>query len=215
VARAAALRPLAIQVILPDWVVVSDEEALDFLLMMRERASGVPLVLYNPPHAKRVLSPKELGKLLRAVPKVVGVKLGDGDADWYAAAREHLRGVSLFVPGHHLATGVRNGVAAGAFSNVACINPAAAQRWWDSMESDLEAALELEGRICQFLETYIMPFKVDQGYSNAALDKLLAATGGWAPIGTRLRRPYRWIDEAVAPPLRQLAHNIIPELVGA
>jgi hypothetical protein len=34
VARAAALRPLAIQVILPDWVVVSDEEALDFLLMM-------------------------------------------------------------------------------------------------------------------------------------------------------------------------------------
>jgi dihydrodipicolinate synthase/N-acetylneuraminate lyase len=215
VARAAALRPLAIQVILPDWVTVSDAEALDFLMMMRERAAGIGLVLYNPPHAKRVLSVPELDRLLRAVPEVVGVKLADGDAAWYAAAREHLRGVSIFVPGHHLASGVREGVAAGAFSNVACLNPAAAQRWWDGMATDLDGALELEGRICQFLETHIMPFKLEQGYCNAALDKLLAAVGGWAPVGTRLRRPYRWVDEAVAAPLRRLAHNIIPELVDA
>jgi dihydrodipicolinate synthase/N-acetylneuraminate lyase len=213
VARAATLGPRAIQVILPDWVTVSDAEAQDALLMMHERAAGVKLVLYNPPHAKRVLSPRQLGELVTSVPGVCGVKLGDGDADWYAAAREHLAGVSLFVPGHHLATGVREGVAAGAFSNVACLNPAAAQNWWDSMATDLEAALELEQRICQFLETEIMPFKLIEGHCNAALDKLLAAIGGWAPIGTRLRRPYRWIDEAVVPSLRRLAHDIVPELV--
>lgn len=213
VARAAAVRPRAIQVILPDWVAVTDAEAVDFLSMMSERAAGVPLVLYNPPHAKRVLSLLELGVLFRAVPALAGVKLGDGDAAWYAAARQYLAGSALFVPGHHLATGVREGVAAGAFSNVACINPAAAQRWWDGMASDLASALELEGRICRFLDSHVLPFKTEHGYCNAALDKLLAAIGGWASIGTRLRRPYRWIDESAVPSLRRTAHDIIPELV--
>ena len=172
-------------------------------------------MLYNPPHAKRVLSPAELGALLNAVPEVAGVKLADGDAAWYAAAREHLGGRALFVPGHHLARGVREGVAAGAFSNVACLNPAAAQRWWDGMATDLDAALELEERLCGFMDRYIMPFKLNNDYSNSALDKLLAAVGGWAPIGTRLRRPYRWIDDSVVPDLRRAAHDRVPELVGA
>lgn len=214
VARAVALAPRAIQVILPDWVALSDGEAIDFLMMMREAARGIDLVLYNPPHAKRVLAPRALARLIAAVPEVVGVKLGDGDAAWYAEARAHLAGVALFVPGHHLATGMREGVAVGAFSNVACINPAAAQRWTDSMARDLAGALELEGRINRFFESAILPFKLQHGYSNAALDKLLAAIGGWAPIGTRLRRPYRWIDESVVPALRRAAHDVIPELVG-
>jgi dihydrodipicolinate synthase/N-acetylneuraminate lyase len=214
VARGAALRPLAIQVILPDWVTLSDAEAVDFLHMMVERAGGVPLVLYNPPHAKRVLAPAELGRLLRAVPEVVGVKLGDGDDAWYAAARADLAGAALFVPGHHLASGVREGVAVGAFSNVACLSPSGAQRWTDAMATDLEGALELEGRICAFLDAHVLPFKA-AGYCNGALDKLLAAVGGWAPVGTRLRRPYRWIDPEVVPALRRAAHDLVPELVAA
>ena len=214
VARAVGLRPAAIQVILPDWVMVSDAEAVDFLAMMRERAGGIPLVLYNPPHAKRVLSPRGLRGLLDTAPEVIGVKLGDGDAAWYAEARRWLAGVALFVPGHHLATGVREGVAAGAFSNVACLSPAGAQRWTDSMADDLEGALELEGRICRFMDEWIVPFKVKGGYCNGALDKLLAAVGGWAPVGTRLRRPYRWIDAEVVPGLRKAARDLVPELVG-
>ena len=214
VARAVGLRPAAIQVILPDWVTVSDAEAVDFLAMMRERAGGIPLVLYNPPHAKRVLSPQSLRRLFDTAPEVVGVKLGDGDAAWYAEARRWLSGVALFVPGHHLATGMREGVAAGAFSNVACLSPAGAQRWTDSMADDLEGALELEGRICRFMDEYVVPFKVDLGYCNGALDKLLAAVGGWAPVGTRLRRPYRWIDAEVVPALRRAARDLIPELIG-
>ena len=53
------------------------------------------------------------------------------------------------------------------------------------------------------------------GYSNAALDKLLAAIGGWGPVGTRLRRPYRWIDEAEAVRLRPMARSMMPELFAA
>ncbi|WP_445500265.1 dihydrodipicolinate synthase family protein [Microvirga sp. G4-2] len=211
--RAARLAPDAIQVILPDWVPVTDPEAVDFLAIAADAASGIPLVLYNPPHAKRVLTPAELGAVLRqAGPAVHGVKLADGGALWYSAARQHLADWAVFVPGHHLATGISEGVAAGAFSNIACLSPRGAQLWTDGMSSNLPAALELERRIRVFLDTYILPYRIGSGYSNAALDKLLAGIGNWAPIGTRLRRPYRWIAEAEADRLRSVARASIPEL---
>ncbi|TSD90489.1 dihydrodipicolinate synthase family protein [Mycobacterium sp. KBS0706] len=202
----------AIQVVLPDWWPVTEPEALDFLQLMAEAAGEVPLILYNPPHAKRVLAPDELGRLVRAVPAVAGIKLADGDDAWYAAAKQHLSGTALFVPGHHLATGMRHGVAAGAFSNVACLSPAGAQAWTDRMAGDIDGALDLERRICRFMDEHVVPFRSLHGYSNAALDKLLAAVGGWGPVGTRLRRPYRWIDEAEAQRLRPVARSMMPEL---
>ena len=215
VRRAAALAPDGIQVILPDWWPLSNAEAIDFLAMAAEAAGAIPLVLYNPPHAKRVLRPAELAAILEQVPQVVGVKLGDGDADWYAEARQHLADWALYVPGHHLATGVREGVAAGAFSNVACLSPSGAQRWTELMLTDPEAARDIERRLCSFMDDHIVPFRRDHGYSNAALDKLLAAVGNWAPVGTRLRRPYRWIDDGWTEQLRQAARSLVPEIMEA
>ncbi|ACI58031.1 dihydrodipicolinate synthetase (plasmid) [Rhizobium leguminosarum bv. trifolii WSM2304] len=212
ISRAAALDPRAIQVILPDWWPLTDAEAVDFLIRAAEAAGGIPLILYNPPHAKRVLAPKELGMVCAAVPAVIGVKLADGDASWYAETRRHLSGLSLFVPGHHLATGIKQGIAAGSFSNVACLSPRGAQLWTLSIRSDLDAALELERRICEFMDAHIVPFRQQLGYSNAALDKLLSAIGNWGPVGTRLRFPYRSIDMAEAIRLRGIARSELPDL---
>jgi dihydrodipicolinate synthase/N-acetylneuraminate lyase len=203
---------MAMQVILPDWWPVTDLEAVDFLKSASEVADRVPLILYNPPHAKRVLTPKELASICLPCPDVVGIKLADGGPDWYAEARTYLQEFSLFVPGHHLATGTRDGVAAGSFSNVACLSPHGAQRWTDLMQTDLQAALELERLICRFMGEHIVPFRQELGYSNAALDKLLCAIGNWGPVGTRLRRPYRSIDEAEAAQLRIIAHREIEKL---
>jgi dihydrodipicolinate synthase/N-acetylneuraminate lyase len=181
--------------------------------MAAAAAAGVPLLLYHPPHAKRVFPPAMLAEILGPVPEVVGVKLGDGDSAWYAEARRALADVAIFVPGHHLATGVAEDVAVGAFSNVACLSPAGAQRWTEMMGTDLDAALAIETRLRGFLDRHIAPFG-QQGYCNAALDKLLAAIGGWADTGTRLRRPYRWIDEAAVPALRETARAALPELMN-
>ena len=53
VRRATALEPAAIQVILPDWWPLTDAEAIDFLHQAADIAAGIPLILYNPPHAVR------------------------------------------------------------------------------------------------------------------------------------------------------------------
>jgi 4-hydroxy-tetrahydrodipicolinate synthase len=210
--RAARFKPGALQLILPDWLPVADAEAIAFLQRMAEAAAPVDLVLYNPPHAKRVLEPRDYARLKLAVPQLIGVKVMDGDANWYAEMNEFTRGLSVFVPGHHLATGLRQGTAAGSYSNVACLHPVGARRWYELMKTEPDRALEIEGRLRRFFAERITPFK-KQGYSNAALDKLLAAIGAWSPVGTRLRWPYQWIPLDEAERLRPIAQTMIPELL--
>ena len=80
------------------------------------------------------------------------------------------------------------------------------------MSDDIDACLDIERRLRSFIDAHIAPFGREQLYSNAALDKLLASIGGWAPVGTRLRRPYRFIDGSEAARLRPIARAGISEL---
>ncbi len=213
VRRAAQLKPGAIQVILPDWFPVSIVEAKAFLSRLAEAASPIGLILYNPPHAKRYLQPDEYAQLVEAAPAVVGAKVAN-DAQWYAELHRRVPGISMFVAGHQLATGMLVG-ASGAYSNVACLHPVGAKRWNELMETDSDAALALEARIQAFLDEFIVPFRSRGGHSNQALDKLMAAIGGWSAAGTRLRWPYRGIEESEALRLRKIARERLPDFISA
>ena len=208
------LEPGAVQLILPDWFPVNDEAIMSFMQRMAEEAGEIPLVLYNPPHAKKVLHPEKWQMIRKAVPSLIGVKVFDDNcsAEWYAQMNANKEGVSVFVPGHHLATGVVNG-ADGAYSNVACINPHAAQKWYELMKTDMEAALELESRIQAFMKECIDPFIVVHGYPNHACDRFMALVGGWADVGAKLRWPYSSIPADYVDQVRKRAHDIIPEFV--
>jgi dihydrodipicolinate synthase/N-acetylneuraminate lyase len=118
--------------------------------------------------------------------------------------------LSVFVPGHLLATGIREKVASGAYSNVACLSPKGSQTWWQLMQTDLDRALRVQENILEFFATCIVPYK-NAGYSNPALDKFLAAIGGWGPVGTRLRWPYKWIAEEEVPAARIVAKRLLPD----
>ncbi|MEZ4671726.1 MAG: dihydrodipicolinate synthase family protein [Anaerolineae bacterium] len=211
--RTRALCPSAFQVILADWFPLQEAEMVTCLEHFARAADPIGLVLYNPPHAKRRLTPAQIGSLKRAVPALVGVKVAGGDASWYAEMRAHCSELSIFIPGHHLATGFSHG-AAGAYSNVACLHPVGAQRWYDLMPVNLTGALEIEHRIRQYFDEYITPYISERHYSNGAVDKLLSVIGRWAHIGSRLRLPYRWIDETEAERLRQIGLQVIPEILA-
>jgi dihydrodipicolinate synthase/N-acetylneuraminate lyase len=211
IARAAALRPGAIQVVLPDWLPLRPSEVLAAVERMAAVADGVPLVLYNPPYAKTQVSPELFGKLADEIPALVGVKVPGGDDAWYARMADAVGGrLAVFVAGHTLATGYARG-AVGAYSNVACLSPAGAARWYAQITMDLPAALVFEERLRGFLDEHIGPL-ARAGYCDPALDKTLAAIGGWAPIGTRVRWPHRWVPEEAVPPLRAAAEAAVPEL---
>jgi dihydrodipicolinate synthase/N-acetylneuraminate lyase len=208
--RIVPLAPAAVQVILPDWFPVTEAEAVAFLEQMAEVAAGIGLVLYNPPHAKRVLNPEQIGRLAQRVPALVGLKTAGGDDAWYASMRQHLPRLSVFVPGHLLASGVQRG-AHGAYSNVATLNPRAAQCWTEQMQTDMAGALELERRLRQFMDGYIAPFITEQRYCNAACDRFMALLGGWADVGGHMRWPYRSIPPSEVERIRPAARALSPE----
>jgi len=210
--RVRHLRPGAVQVILPDWFPVVMDEAIVFLQKMEEEARGTSLILYNPPHAKRQLQPEEWAVLKKQVPSLVGLKVFDQNADpaWYKRMNENKDGLSVFIPGHRLATGIKSG-AHGAYSNMACLNPFAAQKWFEMIHTDPEVALELEIRINQFMSELIAPFITVQHFPNHACDRFMALLGGWAHVGSKLRWPYRSIPESYLDTIRKQSKQIIPE----
>ncbi|WP_119079816.1 dihydrodipicolinate synthase family protein [Chitinophaga alhagiae] len=208
--RSLDWEPSAVQVILPDWFPPSMEEIIAYLRVMQQAAGPVPLVLYNPPHAKKRLTPADFKAIREAGVTLAGCKLPGGDESWYRNMLGLNPELSVFIPGHHLATGVQRG-AHGAYSNVACLHPGVAQQWYNTMLVNMPVALELEARIQQFMTEHIVPYITQQGYSNQAVDKLLAAVGGWANVGTRLRWPYRWVPEKEVAAVRQACQNLLPE----
>lgn len=209
---ARALKPTAIQLVLPDWSPLSDAELVGFLKDIIDIAAPMPVVLYNPPHAKRVLKPSEFKSLLDSGIQLAGVKVAGGDQNWYAEMRAVANRMSVFIPGHFLASGVLAGMH-GAYSNMSCLNPRAAQVWYESIFTHSEEALELEKRLQEFLKLYIHPLMTDRRLSNQGADKLMAAIGNWGPISPRLRWPYKGADLSIVEGIRLAASQLIPEFI--
>ncbi|MGX9575574.1 dihydrodipicolinate synthase family protein [Mesorhizobium sp. f-mel] len=208
--RMSALRPAAVQFTLPDWWPPSDGEVMRFVGGLGETAPDMPLVLYNPPHAKRRLTLEGIARLRAAVPSLVGAKLPGGETSWYADMHRELPGFSVFVPGHMLATGFAHG-AHGSYSNIACLSPKGAVMWWRMIRTDAAAAAEVEKRIQAFLATHVLPFRARYNVSDAALDKAMAAAGGWAPLGPRLLWPYSSVPDGEIATLAEAARTAFPE----
>ncbi|TIX94962.1 MAG: dihydrodipicolinate synthase family protein, partial [Mesorhizobium sp.] len=69
------------------------------------------------------------------------------------------------------------------------LNPKGAVIWWHTIRTDAATAGEAVTRMQAFLATHVLPFRAYYAcynVSDAALDKAMAAAGGWAPLGPRL-----------------------------
>ncbi|MFO1449335.1 MAG: dihydrodipicolinate synthase family protein [Opitutaceae bacterium] len=210
--RTRALAPSAYQVTLPDWFPPTLPEVVAFFERMAAEAGPIPLVVYNPPHAKRRLTPQEWIELTARVPGIIGAKVAGGDDAWYEAMRPVLEGWSIFIPGHRLADGLQRG-ARGAYSNVACLSPAGAQRWYEQCVHAPDEGRALGRRILAFWEASVAPVITVDGLSNMAADKAAAVAGGWLPrLTPRLRWPYRWASPERVNSIAERARREVPEL---
>jgi dihydrodipicolinate synthase/N-acetylneuraminate lyase len=210
ITRARSFAPDALQVILPEWLRLTDAECESFLKGVARAAAPVPLVLYNPPHAKTLVGPDLMSRLLDAVPELIGCKVAGGDADWYTTMKEVLDACATFVPGHTMASGVARG-ARGSYSNVAAMSPDGAAEWFRTMRTDPAGAADLERRIGTFFARHIAPLE-RQGFSAPALDKFLSAVGGWTDGGLRIRWPYESVPAKWVGPAHDAARELLPQL---
>lgn len=209
VKRAKSFQPGAIQIILPDWVTPNRTELFRYIEKMASVADPVGLVIYNPPHAKKQLSPENYRDLLLEGFPIVGCKTAGGDERWYEKMRTLPQPFSYFVPGHLLASGMERG-AKGSYSNIASLHPKAALKWYRMIQENPIEAKEWEEKLGYFLREAVLPLIQKEGYSDTAVDKFLAAIGDWAEIGTRLRWPYQGVPVTLAQEKRKLLEGILP-----
>ncbi|WP_163379979.1 dihydrodipicolinate synthase family protein [Cyclobacterium sp. SYSU L10401] len=209
VKRAKSLHPGALQVVLPDWVAPNRVELFRYLEKMAKVADPVGLVLYNPPHAKKYLKPADYRDILSEGFPIVGCKTAGGDASWYKEMASLPQPFSHFIPGHKLATGMQLG-AKGSYSNIACLHPKAALKWYESIQTNPSEAKEWEAKLGLFFQEAIFPLIQKDGYSDTAVDKFLAAIGGWSEIGTRLRWPYQGVPMELVLKKRKQLEEIFP-----
>ncbi|MBE0679813.1 MAG: hypothetical protein IH592_13705 [Bacteroidales bacterium] len=94
---------------------------------------------------------------------------------------------------------------------MSCLNPFAAQKWYDLIVSDMDAAFALEKRINKFMAQFIVPLIDVHGYSNQACDRFMALLGGWTDVGEWMRWPYKSVPKSFADTIRNEASGIIPE----
>ncbi|MGF1735360.1 dihydrodipicolinate synthase family protein [Photobacterium satsumensis] len=205
---AASLKPTAIQVILPNWFPCNTETSLTFLKKVESVCNGVPLILYNPPHAKVSLSAQQLKTLFDKVETLVGFKLPRITEE--IAATELAQEASIFVAGHFLATDAYKG-ALGAYSNVCCLGPKATQAWTQDCLALAPEALEVEGRIQQFMRDEIAPLIEVEGYCNAAADKFMASLGEWSGISAEMRFPFKGIPAQYRARVQAAQRELIPD----
>ncbi len=181
------LNPGAFQVILPEWTSLTWEEILRFLQRLVTAATPVPLVIYNPPNAQKVLTPSEWCQLVSELDGIIGIKVLGGDSEWHTEMRPAAEQLSVFVAGIHLASGMIQGCASGSYSNLACLSPKGAVRWGRRIITDPDLALQQEAQIRKVFQSAMTPYR--GRFSNSALDKALAAAGGWATVSAKLRWP--------------------------
>lgn len=204
------LNPGAFQIILPEWTPLSWTEILRFLERLIDAAAPIPLVIYNPPTAQKVLTPSEWSQLISTIEGIIGIKVAGGDAAWHDEMRAVSSQLSVFVAGIRLASGIINGCARGSYSNLACLSPRGARRWGQLILSDPDKAILQEQEIQKVFETAIAPYR--GRYSNSALDKALASSGAWAEVTSRVRWPLKSIPSADIPSLSKQFREGLPFL---
>src|SRR5690606_7392021 len=97
------------------------------------------------------------------------------------------------------------------YSNMACLNPFAAQNWYNLIKIDINEALKLEQRIELFMQKFIRPLIAKHHFSPQACDRFMAVLGGWADVGETLRWPYKSVPKEFSEKIRPDASNLLPE----
>ena len=184
------LRPDGVQVLLPCWQPLTNDEITDFFKAVADAADGVPLTHYNTLRAKRLLAEKEYEQILHSVPTLIGSKTLN------YLIPEVVRLLRAGLPMNHFIGSEANLVATtiwgskGVYSDCANYWPKAcvelfelckARKWSDAIQlQERFIAFELEGEA---------PLE-GRGYTDAGWDKGKAEAAGFLRCKRYLRPPH-------------------------
>ena len=190
IAIAREYRADAVQVALPFWLTLGDDEVLQFFSAIANAAGETPIVFYQTPRAKRRVDPPLLGQVARATPTLIGIKDTTADEAMFQAMHRDAPDVSIFGADCRLIERMSLG-GTGTYSSLAGLHADYMLRYCDLCEQRrFEEALPLE-RLCQRLMSEVLiPMVRDEHLYDSAVDRVQRVAGGGA-CGLRCAGPYR------------------------
>jgi len=179
----------AIQVALPFWLELKDDEVRRFVRETAGEAGRTPIILYLTSRSKRKIEPQLFGEIAAEIPTFIGTKDTGATVRQVRTMLKHAPDIAIFGGEdfyERIPAGGRGGYCSITGFNapkiVELYELCAAGRWRE--------AKPLATAVNRFLTGALIPLVKDEGLWDSAVDRVQRVAGG-GNVGLRCQSPYR------------------------
>lgn len=209
VARKA--RTDGLQVAIPFWLELKDDELKRFVKEVAAEAGPTPLVLYLTLRSKRKITPELLGELAAEVPTFIGTKDTGLDAAGVQAVVKAAPGLAVF-GGEDFYEKLPVGGRGGYCSITGFNAPKVVELYELCAAGKLVEAKPLADAFRRYLHEGLIPMLKEDGLWDSAIDRVQRVAGGGV-VGLRCQSPYRSATPAHVERLLAWCRKNAPELL--
>jgi 4-hydroxy-tetrahydrodipicolinate synthase len=179
----------AIQIALPFWLEMKDDEVKRFIREIADEAGKTPIILYLTSRSKRKMSPEFLGEVAAGVKTVIGTKDTGCDVPTLKKILKRAPDLAIF-GGEDFYEKVPAG-GKGGYCSISGFNTAKVVELYNLCAAGrLKEAKPLAGMIHRFLYEALVPLVTKEGLWDSAVDRIQRVAGG-GDVGVRCQSPYR------------------------
>ena len=187
---AAEIGADAIQVALPFWMEVAEEEVVPFFRDISRATGGRPLSIYDTKRAKKTLTLAQHQAIKEAVPNYLMVKANTGTLGATPEGCEALSSfVNVFVAEHNWAQLGPHG-ARGCCSAMVYWNPRVVLDLWAKLRNGDWDALQTAAPTLTALSEFLAANFGVRGFTDTAYDRMGGRASGFLTMSLRNRAPY-------------------------
>jgi len=180
----------ALQIAIPFWLTLKDDEVMRFMREIAEAAGDTPIILYTTERAKRLISPQLFGALAHEVPTFIGTKDTGCDVPLLKAILAEAPDIAVFGGDDDFYIKIPAG-GRGGYCSVTGLNTARIVKYYELCAAGkLEEALPIYQEINRFMQDHVVALVTEDGLWDSAIDRLLRVCGG-GDVGIRCQSPYR------------------------
>jgi dihydrodipicolinate synthase/N-acetylneuraminate lyase len=211
-ARYAADRDIdGVQVAVPFWIELNDDEVLKYFVDLSCACPDVGIVHYNIRRAKRFLNGKDYQRICAEVPNLIGTKFCSSEFAAWMELQVNGPELNHFVGEGDLVMGMMFG-AKGMYCSHALMNPEFILDWYAMCERrEWEPAIEIQWRISRWLVKDVHPL-IAAGHLDPTLDKAFQEMVGWLKGSRVTRAPYIPLTDEEMAVLTEGSRQHYPEM---
>ena len=199
-----------IQITLPSWIPLNDDELLRFYGAIQEALPTAEFIHYNIMRSGRMLTGTDYQRILEVAPNLAGSKHTGGDIAALSEIIQATPNLAHFVVDNQIVAGALFG-SPGFFSFIANLSPAFALKLWGLCEGgQWEEAARLAVVCQQFFRIWLAGCK--EINSSSALGKIATRAGVHPRMPLGIKEPYTSGTQEHVDALRALVKKDFPEI---